>query len=274
MRKTILAGLIMSFLGLLLGPSSWESTAQTRKELDDAAIKEVIRKFTENESRLREEYKSFLFKQDIKVQTLGPRGMVTGEFRRVSEIIVNDRGQREERITYFPRSTLREISITQYDFDDFAGIQPFALGKEDLPKYIVSYVGREKIDDLYTYSFDVRPRVTPDPKKLSERYFQGRVWVDTEDLMIVKVVGKALPEDRDNKFPRFETYRENIEGKLWFPTYTEADDTLEFREGPIHVRMIISYTNYKRFGGKIEILDVEPEEAGKKKDEKPPVKKP
>jgi hypothetical protein len=267
--------MIIALFGLLQSTFSQGPSPQARKEPDEAAIKELIQRFTENESRLREEYKSFLFKQDIKFQTLGPRDMITGEFRRVSEIIVNDKGQREERITYFPRPTLVDITVTQYDFSDFAGIQPFALSKEDLPKYTVSYVGREKIDDIDTCVFDVRPRVTPNPKKLQDRYFQGRIWVDTVDLMIVKVAGRALPEDRDNKFPRFETYRENIEGKLWFPTYTYADDVLEFRTGPVHVRLVIRYTNYKRFGGKLEIGDFEPDETGKpKKEEKPPIKKP
>ncbi|HXF05476.1 MAG TPA: hypothetical protein VNM72_08675 [Blastocatellia bacterium] len=237
----------------------------------EAEIQEIIRRFTENESRLREEFKNFLFRQDILLQTLGPRNRVTGEFRRVSEIIVNDRGQREERIIYFPLPTLREIAVTQYDFADFAGIQPFALTKEDLPKYNLTYVGREKIDEIETYVFDVTPRQRPDPKKLHERYFQGRIWVDTVDLMIVKVRGKGLPEDRENKFPLFETYRENIEDKLWFPTYTYADDYLEFPDQTVHVRMIIKYTNYKRFTGKIEIGDIEPEppEAQKKPEKKP-----
>ncbi|GBC81528.1 hypothetical protein HRbin10_00640 [bacterium HR10] len=259
--------LLLGFLSAparAIGPS--RGAAQT---VDGVPVEEIIRKFAENESRLRQEFKNFLFRQDITIQTLGPRGLVTGEFRRVSEIIVNDRGEREERILYFPVPTLREIVVTQYDFADFAGIQPFALGVEDLPKYLVTYVGRERIDEIDTYVFDVRPRRPPDPKKMHERYFQGRIWVDTVDLMIVKVQGKGLPEDRENKFPRFETYRENIEDKLWFPTYTYADDVLDFPGRSVRVRMVIRYTNYRRFSGKIEIGDIEPEPEEKGKSGKP-----
>jgi len=251
--------------------------ADAAQTVDGLPVEEIIRKFAANESRLRQEFKNFLFRQDITIQTLGPRGLVTGEFRRVSEIIVNDRGEREERILYFPVPTLREIVVTQYDFADFAGIQPFALGLEDLPKYVVTYVGRERIDEIDTYVFDVRPRRPPDPKKMHERYFQGRIWVDTVDLMIVKVQGKGMPEDRENKFPRFETYRENIEEKLWFPTYTYADDVLDFPGRSVRVRMVIRYTNYRRFSGKIEIGDIEPEPEEKKGGKpagKPPERKP
>ena len=268
------------FLLLWIAPRGAHSIgpfADAAQAVDGLPVEEIIRKFAANESRLRQEFKNFLFRQEITIQTLGPRGLVTGEFRRVSEIIVNDRGEREERILYFPIPTLREIVVTQYDFADFAGIQPFALGLEDLPKYVVTYVGRERIDEIDTYVFDVRPRRPPDPKKMHERYFQGRIWVDTVDLMIVKVQGKGLPEDRENKFPRFETYRENIEDKLWFPTYTYADDVLDFPGRSVRVRMVIRYTNYRRFSGKIEIGDIEPEPEEKKGGKpagKPPERKP
>jgi hypothetical protein len=270
-------GLFLLLWIALRGAHSIGPPADAAQAVDGLPVEEIIRKFAANESRLRQEFKNFLFRQEITIQTLGPRGLVTGEFRRVSEIIVNDRGEREERILYFPIPTLREIVVTQYDFADFAGIQPFALGLEDLPKYVVTYVGRERIDEIDTYVFDVRPRRPPDPKKMHERYFQGRIWVDTVDLMIVKVQGKGLPEDRENKFPRFETYRENIEDKLWFPTYTYADDVLDFPGRSVRVRMVIRYTNYRRFSGKIEIGDIEPEPEEKKGGKpagKPPERKP
>jgi len=46
-------------------------------------------------------------------------------------------------------------------------------------------------------------------------------------LQIVKTSGKAvgIVNKDTNQFPKFETYREQIDGKYWFPTYTKADDT-------------------------------------------------
>jgi hypothetical protein len=48
-------------------------------------------------------------------------------------------------------------------------------------------------------------------------------------------------------FPRFATYRENIEGHYWFPTYTRSDDTLHFSSGDVHIRMTVRYSEYRRF---------------------------
>ena len=56
-----------------------------------------------------------------------------------------------------------------------------------------------------------------------KRYFEGQIWVDDRDLQIVKSEGKPVPEikskgGQENLFPRFTTYREQIDGKFWFPS--------------------------------------------------------
>jgi hypothetical protein len=38
-----------------------------------------------------------------------------------------------------------------------------------------------------------------------------------------------------------------VDGKHWFPAYTVADDTLQFRTGPQRERLRIGYSGYKRF---------------------------
>ena len=136
---------------------------------------------------------------------------------------------------------------------DLQNVQPFVLTTEDLPKYDVKYVGREHLDELDTYVFDVGPKKI----EKGQRYFQGRIWVEDKDLAVVKSFGKAVPDIRsrsgENVFPKFETYRENIEKDYWFPTMTRADDALHFATGDIHMRMSVRYSNYKRFGVKIQI---------------------
>ena len=116
-------------------------------------------------------------------------------------------------------------------------------------------MGKEHIDELDLYVFDVTPKVMPDPKS-KLRLFSGRVWVDDHDLMIVKTKGKAVPEWKNNRFPVVETYRENIDGKYWFPTYVYADDELVFEKGnTVHIRMKVTYTNYKLAHSDVRILD-------------------
>jgi hypothetical protein len=173
-------------------------------------------------------------------------GQVTGEFRRDSEMIINPSGPRSEKIVFAPVATTPLGFITPEDLEDLGGVNPFALDPSAIANYNFTYLGKEHIDELDLYVFDVTPKIIPDPKKSRLRLFTGRIWVDVADLMIVKTKGKAVPETKENKFPIVETYRENIDGKYWFPTYVYADDELVFGDGNVvHIRMKVTYTNYK-----------------------------
>lgn len=256
--RTVLFVLAATISGLLL-PGLPPVNAQSSPDLP---IEEVIRRFAAAESENKRARVNYAFKQDIDLLTYGEAGSISGRFKRVSEIILDDMGNRIERITYFPPSTAT-IEVSKEDYQDFAGVQPFALSTEDLPKYQLEYKSKEKVDELTAYVFDVRP------KKIvkGERYLEGRIWVDDQDLQIVKVAGKAVPEVGDQKFPRFETYRENIDGRYWFPTYTYSDDVLEFKRWSVRVKITVRYTDYKKFGGNIRLIDDEesgPEEGPKK----------
>src|SRR5206468_4068320 len=47
-------------------------------------------------------------------------------------------------------------------------------------------------------------------------------------------------------FMNFETYRENGDGKYWFPNYARSDDTLHFKEsGDVPVRLVIKWSDFK-----------------------------
>jgi hypothetical protein len=230
-------------------------------------VEEIIRRFAEAESANKIARNNYTFTQDVDMMTLGEAGSITGRYKRVSDIVYDNLGNRVERISYFPPSTLA-VTVTQEDLQDLAGVQPFALTTEDLPKYQIAYAGKETIDELQTYVFDVKPKQI----RKGERYFDGRIWVDDHDLQIVKVAGKAVPETSNNKFPRFETYRENIDGRYWFPTYVYADDILEFKNNPVHLRMTVRYTNYKKFSTDIRLADegeIAPDDEGKPKEKKP-----
>ena len=213
-------------------------------------IQEVIQRFAAAESQNKIARNNYTFTQDIDIQTIGEAGSITGRFKRVSDIVYDDLGNRFEKITYFPPSTLT-LNITREDEQDLGGIQPFALTTEDLPKYQIDYTGKERLDELDTYIFDVKPKKF----QKNERYFQGRIWVDDHDLQIVKVAGIAVPEIGGQKFPHFESYRENIDGRFWFPTYTYADDVLEFKNNPVRLRVIIRYKNYKKFVTGIRVVE-------------------
>ena len=179
---------------------------------------------------------------------------------------------------------MSEITITAEDLEDLGGVQSFALESSKLHEYNFSYVGKEKIDELDTYVFDVTPKIMADQARLKalksskkpERFFQGRIWVDDQDLQIVKARGKGVPEF-EQRFPTFETYREQIDGKYWFPTYSYADDELNFKSGQsVHLRMRIRFTDFERLRGKATVIEQgdEPEEKPSKPAPAPPALKP
>jgi len=257
---------------LLLSASSFGF--QTGQGTSQPSIEEIIRRFTEAEAENKIARNNYTFTQDIDIMTIGEAGSVTGRMRRTSDITYDNRSNRIERITFYPPSTLTEVTFTKEDMEDLGGVQPFALTAEDLPKYQVTFLSKEKIDELTTYVFDVKPRKIVK----GERYLQGKIWVDDKDLQIVKVAGQAVPEVDNQKFPHFESYRENIGDRYWFPTYVYIDDVLVFKKGPsVHLRAIIRYLNYKKFTGGIRIAgdgEAPTEEDLKSVDKKPPVKPP
>ncbi|MFL6254791.1 MAG: hypothetical protein ACJ74T_07195 [Pyrinomonadaceae bacterium] len=256
MTRSILSGILALTILAVGGTSNVraQSPQQTSKDGAGAVdVNRIVRAFTAKETEFRRALNNYTFTRDAIVQTIGWGGQITGEYNRTSQFVFNDAGERFERITRFPVPTLTEISFTQEDLEDLGGVQPFALEASKIDLYNFTYVGREKLDELNTYVFDVAPKVMP--KKVSERFFQGRVWVEADDLQIVKVKGKGVPEGKQ-RFPVFETYREQIDGKYWFPTYTYADDDLVFPGGQtIHLRMKVKYTDFKPFRGRVRVIE-------------------
>ena len=219
---------------------------------------QIIEKFAAKEEVFRQALNNYVYTQDITVQELDGNA-VSGEFRLVQEITYDDKGGRIENVTFAPQNTLRTLSLSREDYEDFRYKMAFVMTTSDLPQYNLLYVGQQHQDEIETYVFDVAPKTFVK----GQRYFQGRIWVDNHDLQIVKSCGKTVPDTiatkkkknaQENLSPKFVTYREQIDGKYWFPTYIRADDTLHFRQNDVHMREIIKLINYKRFGSKTRII--------------------
>jgi hypothetical protein len=75
--------------------------------------------------------------------------------------------------------------------------------------------------------------------------------VDTQYLEVVKTYGKWVTEQGDAKgiaqlpFSLFETYRENVDGKYWFPNYLRSDETLHLKDEDIPVRLVVKWSEFK-----------------------------
>jgi len=227
--------------------ASDQSTSSISSDSPSVPVYQIIQHFAEREEEFKRERDNYTYTQTFVVQTIDSSGQPDGEYRMTSDIVFSTTGKRYDKVTYAPPSTLQRVSLSEQDFADLQNVQPFVLTTNELPKYDITYVGRQRVDELTTYVFEVKPKKI----EKNQRYFQGRIWVDDKDLEIVKTYGKAVPDilkrNEENFFPRFETYRENIEGHYWFPTYTHADDVLHFSSGDIRIRMTVRYKDYKRF---------------------------
>jgi hypothetical protein len=262
----------LATIALAVSATAQQSSLNS-SNLSQAEIDRIIAAFTAKETHFRKALNAYVFKRDALVQSLGMGQQVTGEYHRVSTFTFDDQGNRFEKITFFPMPSFG--AVTQEDLEDLGGIQPFALEPSKIPSYNIKYVGKEKIDELDLYVFDVTPKVIPDPKKSKERLFTGRVWVEDRDLQIVKTRGKGVPETKVNKFPVVETYREQIDGKWWFPTYSYADEELVFDNGEVlHVRMQVKYSDFEPARASVKITEVDEIDSKKEPAQKPDKPKP
>ncbi|SRR5579871_187203 len=222
--------------------------AQDSSAAPSIPVDEIIRKFAAKEKEFKLARDNYTFRQTIRVMDMGPDGSrIAGKHELTEDVLYDARGRRIEKVVYAPMDTLHNFSMSPEDESDLRNIQPFVLTSDDIGKYNLRYLGKQKVDEIECYLFFVSPKAMVK----GERYFEGQIWVDDRDLQIVKTFGKAVPDDlrkgHENIFPKFETYREQIDGKYWFPTYTKADDVLNFSSGAVHIQEIVKYENYKMF---------------------------
>ena len=217
---------------------------------------QIIQRFAAKEKEFKEARDQYTYRQDILVETLDGKNP-TGQYHEVFDVLFDDQGHRIENVVFAPQSSLEQggLSLDEGDIQDFRHRLPFVLTSDEIPEYNILYVGQQQEDELHCYVFDIAPKQMQGKK----RYFQGRIWVDDQDFQIVKTYGKAVPEIRpkhgtEHLYPKFTTWRQQIDGKYWFPTYTRADDTLHFQLNDVHIREIVKYEDYKRFGSSVKIL--------------------
>jgi len=268
MRKASIYLVTLMVFGLLTMTISAQTSEVVKTNLAQPEINRIIKNFTTKEGEFRDSLKDYVFNRSAVIQTVGLGGNITGEYRRDSFMTLSPEGVRFEKVLFAPVPTLLDLTFTPQDLEDLGGVNPFALDPFSLNLYNFNYAGKEKIDDLNLYVFDVSPKVAPDPKKTKQRFFTGRIWVDDQDLQIVKSKGKAIPEDKNSKYPVVETWRENVDGKYWFPSYSSSDDELVFDSGQVvKLKMRVKYSNYKQGRSEVRVLDdtgAEPEPTPKK----------
>jgi hypothetical protein len=250
-RPALLLLLALSCLPVMAqrGESELNSAPPTGMSVD-----QIIQQFAAKESEFAKARENYTWHQSVKVEELDG-DTVGGTREQESDILFDDNGKRIEKVTFAPQVSLQKITWTNQDEDDLRQRMPFTVTTETLPEYNIKYVGQQHEDELNTYVFDLSPKTM----EKNKRYFEGRIWVDDHDLQIVKTFGKSVPDiknkgDNENLFPKFTTWRTQVDDRYWFPAYTLVDDTLHFKTGDVHIRQVVKYTNYKRFGSKSKII--------------------
>jgi hypothetical protein len=223
---------------------------------------QIVAKFAAKETEFQDALNHYTYRRVARVDTIGDDNKVTGEWYEVDDVIFSPDGARMEKVVDAPPSTLDQggIMMSPSDLQDIQHGYPFVLTTSEVGDYNIKYVGRQKVDEVDCYVFDVAPKQIEKHK----RYLDGRIWVDATDLQIVVVDGRMVPDDtkrgQEDLHPPFMTWRQQVDGKYWFPVYTRGEGILHFSGGSgymaqdVHIRDVVKYTDYKRFGSTSTII--------------------
>jgi len=207
-----------------------------------------VRRIAHQETATQAARAQYDYRQTVVFAELNAQGAETGEYREVRDVILSPEHERTERMIGKPLMTLQRLKLTEEDFQDIRGIQPFVLTEDQLWNYETKFRGDETMDGVDCWVLEVHPRQILQ----GQRLFDGMLWADKKDYSVVRIEGQALPQilsrKSENLFPHFTTVRDLIDGRHRFPVYTYADDVLPFASGPLRVRLTIRYSQYKRFG--------------------------
>ena len=224
------------------------------------APEEIIKQFAAKESEFQQALNHYTYRRTAKVETIDDDNKVDGEYYEVDDVIFDPTGNRTEKVVYAPENTLQRVMMSPSDLQDIQHGYPFVLTAEDIVQYDVKYVGRQKVDEVDCYVFDVSPKVIEKKK----RYLLGRIWVDATDLQIVVTNGRMVPDDTrkgsEDLHPPFMTWRQQVDGHYWFPVYTKGEGILHFSGGngylaqDVHMRDTVKYSDYKQFGSTTKII--------------------
>ena len=259
----------MRIFGFVLVTATALFAADANQNLSQAQIDDIIGKFAAHETAFAKARDNYVYRQTARIQELDDGGNTTGQWEMVSDIIFTSDGHRTEHVVRSPVPSLHNILLTPEDMEDLRSVQPFVLTTDEVPNYWIRYLGHQQVDEIGCYVFAVKPKKFESGK----RYFSGEVWVDDRDLQVVKTYGRGVGVKKrgsDEAYPKFETYREQIDGKYWFPTYTIANDTLHFKDQDVRIKQTVKYEDYKQFKSDVKITfgDAVDDPKDQKKDDK------
>lgn len=207
---------------------------------------EIIKRFAQKEDEYIVARGAYGYKKTVRLEEFAPDGQPAGQLLLVTEAVRGEDGRVREKTVEKPQSTLQYMEMGPEDFQQLARMPAFPLVTGNLAKYNLKYLGKELVDEVDCYIFQVKPKGV----ERAVRYFDGIVWVDAQYLEVVKSYGKWVNDLGDMHTPTmpfsiFETYREEVDGKYWLPDYMRSDATLNLKDRNVNVRLVVKWTDYK-----------------------------
>jgi hypothetical protein len=226
-------------------PASAPPLRSSKPEPPPIPPEQIIERFAANEGRMLDSIAGYRFQKTLRLEEIGPDGKPAGQVEIVWQLIAGSEGKLYEKVIHRTVSTLHYLQIEPGDLDNLFSAPMFPLIPSQLSKYEIAYEGKQPLDELQTYIFSVNPRALD----RAHAYFSGVVWVDEQDFVIVKTIGKWVTELGDVKSPQlpftvFETYRQEVGKKLWFPAYSRSDETVAVGNTAVPARLIYRWTGY------------------------------
>jgi hypothetical protein len=230
---------------LLVGGAAVPQSAQGGQQ-PSQPLEEIAAHFAEKEQEYARAHALYRYELSVKIQEIGEDNEVVGTFEQVSDVDFDPGGRRRFRLQGNPRTDLRYLGITRVELTDLEFVPLFILAPEEIPSYEISYLSRERVDEVNTYVFRLAPRGVPRP---TDRIFEGIVYVDADKLDIVRAFGRTLPVQNrgafNGYFRRLEIFREPVDDFL-FPTYIRADDVISAGQKPVRARLILRFSKHEK----------------------------
>jgi hypothetical protein len=209
---------------------------------------QIIKGFTQKEDIYFNARPQYSYRKTIRIQEFGPDGQPSGEYQATYEAGRTSDGRIYEKALASPQSTLEYLQFEPDDVQQLFRVPAYPITTSQLPKYNLQYLGTETVDEVDCYIFQVHPKTLD----RQHPYFDGVIWVDQKYLEVVKTYGKWITDlgeihPSSLPFAMFETYRENVDGKYWFPNYSRAEDTVKLKTRSVPVRVTIKWSDFKLF---------------------------
>jgi hypothetical protein len=206
---------------------------------------EIIRRVAAKEDDMVRAILGYSFQKSVKIEEIGPNNKPTGQLEIVTQETITPDGKMIQKPLRRPASTLHYMDIERGDSDLTVVTPLFPLTTSQLPKYEIIFGGKQPLDELSAYFFTVKPRAL----ERAHAYFSGVVWVDEQDFVIVKTMGKWVTELGDVTaatlpFAVFETYRQQVGKNLWFPAYSRSDESIDAGGTRVPIRLTIRWSEF------------------------------